>query len=71
MTTENKAPTDESLYITSIPAKTDAGTYYVWYKVAGDGNHTESTASAPVTVAIANMAGPHIGDSAILIPALF
>ena len=26
VTTENKAPTDESLYTTSIPAKTDAGT---------------------------------------------
>ena len=39
-------------YTTSIPSKTDAGTYYVWYKVAGDGNHTDSEASAPVTVAI-------------------
>jgi glucan-binding YG repeat protein len=26
-------------YTTSIPAKTDAGTYYVWYKVVGDANH--------------------------------
>lgn len=52
VTTENKAPTDEKLYTTSIPTKTDAGTYYVWYKVAGDGNHTDSEASAPVTVAI-------------------
>jgi len=52
VTTENKAPTDESLYITSIPAKTDAGTYYVWYKVNSDDNHTESTTSAPVTVTI-------------------
>ncbi len=26
-------------YTTSIPTATDAGTYYVWYKVEGDGNH--------------------------------
>ncbi|MEE3454971.1 MAG: YDG domain-containing protein, partial [Succiniclasticum sp.] len=29
-------------YTTSIPSKTDAGTYYVWYRVAGDGNHFDS-----------------------------
>ena len=39
MTTENTAPTDESLYTTFIPTATDAGTYYVWYKVVGDENH--------------------------------
>ena len=26
-------------YTTSIPTATDAGTYYVWYKVVGDANH--------------------------------
>ena len=26
-------------YTTSIPAATNAGTYYVWYKVVGDKNH--------------------------------
>ncbi|MBO5535960.1 MAG: InlB B-repeat-containing protein [Clostridia bacterium] len=45
------APTDESLYTTSIPAKTDAGTYYVWYKVKGDNNHTDTTpVCIPVTI---------------------
>ena len=29
-------------YTTSIPAKTDAGTYYVWYKVVGDENHLDT-----------------------------
>ena len=29
-------------YTTSIPTATDAGTYYVWYKVVGDENHTDS-----------------------------
>ncbi|MBR1875508.1 MAG: Ig-like domain-containing protein, partial [Lachnospiraceae bacterium] len=42
VTTENKVPTDESLYTTDIPAKTEVGTYYVWYKVKGDGNHADT-----------------------------
>ena len=29
-------------YSTSIPTATDAGTYYVWYKVKGDGTHEDS-----------------------------
>ena len=29
-------------YTTSIPTATDAGTYYVWYKVVGDGNHRDT-----------------------------
>ena len=29
-------------YTTSIPTKTDAGTYYVWYKVVGDANHNST-----------------------------
>ena len=44
VTTENKAPTDASLYTTSIPTATDAGTYYVWYKVVGDDNHKDTDA---------------------------
>lgn len=52
VTTENKAPTDEKLYTTSIPAKTEAGTYYVWYKVVGDSNHLDSNIGC-VTVTIA------------------
>ena len=38
-------------YTTSIPAKTDAGTYYVWYKAVGDKDHTDSDAK-PVTVTV-------------------
>ena len=34
-------------YTTSIPAKTDAGIYFVWYKVVGDENHNDT---APVCV---------------------
>ncbi len=42
VTTDNTAPTDESLYTTSIPTATNAGTYYVWYKIAGDENHNDT-----------------------------
>ena len=43
-------PTDG--YTASIPTATDAGTYYVWYKVVGDANHTD-TEPKPVEVTIA------------------
>ena len=44
------AATEE--YTASIPSKTDAGTYYVWYKVAGDDNHIDSDAACvKVTIA--------------------
>ena len=40
-----------SITPTSIPAKTEAGTYYVWYKVVGDSGHADTTpASVPVTI---------------------
>ena len=35
------APAD-NLYTTSIPTATNAGTYYVWYKVVGDENHNDT-----------------------------
>ena len=41
----------ESLYTTSIPTATEAGTYTVWYKVIGDANHSDSeAASLSVTI---------------------
>ena len=39
-------------YSTTIPAKTDAGTYTIWYKVKADANHSD-TAPRSVTVTIA------------------
>ena len=51
VTTENTAPTDDNLYTTSIPSKTDAGTYYVWYKAVADQDHTDSE-PACITVEI-------------------
>ena len=44
------APADG--WSTSIPTGTNAGTYYVWYKAVGDGNHGDSEA-AVITVIIA------------------
>ena len=60
VTTENVAPTDESLYTTSIPTGTNAGTYYVWYKVVGDDNHSD-TSPVCVTVRIGETAGGEAG----------
>ena len=53
VTTENVKPTDESLYTTSIPTKTNAGTYYVWYKAVGDANHNDSAASCVQAIILA------------------
>ena len=38
-------------YTTSIPTATDAGTYFVWYKVVGYDNHNDTAASC-ITVTI-------------------
>ena len=43
------APTGE--YSADVPTKTDAGTYYVWYKVVGDENHNDTEAK-PIAVTI-------------------
>ena len=51
VTTENTAPAGTA-YTEAVPKKTDAGTYYVWYKVTGDGNHKDvAPDSVPVTIA--------------------
>lgn len=42
--------TDGTHYGTTIPIGENAGEYTVWYKVAGDGNHSDTT---PVSVTIA------------------
>ena len=45
-----------SAYAEDVPTATDAGTYYVWYKVAGDENHNDTTPVC-VTVTVAQAAG--------------
>jgi len=51
-------------YTTSIPTATDAGTYYVWYKVVGDSNHEDSTPeSVSVTIEKAAITIPSGGGS--------
>lgn len=42
LSTDAATKPKESDYTISIPSKTDAGTYYVWYKVAGDENHDDT-----------------------------
>ena len=58
VTTENKEPAaDEYIFNnTSIPTGTDAGTYYVWYRVKGDSNHNDTEPLCiPVTIENASM----------------
>ena len=50
-----------SITPTSIPTATDAGTYYVWYKVVGDENHNDTN---PVCV-ISRISSPPSGPSTI------
>ena len=46
-------------FAASIPAATDAGTYYVWYMVKGDDNHADSDkACVTVTVSAADPTAP-------------
>ncbi len=50
-------------YTTSIPAKTEARTYYVWYKAAGDDNHNDTEAAKVlVTVGKATVTAPTIAS---------
>ena len=50
-------------YTTSIPSKTDAGTYYVWYKVVGDANHNDTqAANITVTISKATVTAPTIAS---------
>ena len=51
VTTENKAP-DASAYSTTVPTTANAGTYYVWYMVDGEGNNLDTEAES-VVVSIA------------------
>ena len=52
-------------YTTSIPAKTNAGTYYVWYKAAGDESHDDSE-PACVEAVIRQHVAPVYSSSLIL-----
>lgn len=41
---KDEAP-DEDAYSEDIPTGVEGGTYYVWYKIIGDENHTDSAAA--------------------------
>lgn len=49
---ENETTAPTSGYTASIPTAIDAGTYHVWYRVAGDKDHSDSVAACvDVTIA--------------------
>ena len=51
--------TDGTSYDTTIPTGENAGAYTVWYKVSGDGNHSDTTPeSVGVTIARKSVAVP-------------
>jgi len=64
------APTGDHAWNTDVPTGKNAGTYYVWYKGVGDGNHNDA-APACITVTIgkkaatinANAASKTYGDA--------
>ncbi|MBR5926172.1 MAG: hypothetical protein IKZ78_02295, partial [Firmicutes bacterium] len=63
VTTENTAPAD-NLYTTYVPAKTNAGTYYVWYKVAAyENNNDTEPACVTVTISPQSSSSPGTGES--------
>lgn len=51
VTTTESQPED-SAFRASTPKATDAGTYHVYYKVAGDANHKDKICATPVEVTI-------------------
>ena len=55
--TATSAPTNDSAWSTTVPSKTDAGNYKVWYIVRGDENHTD-TVPAYVEASIAPAENP-------------
>ena len=50
LTSSNSKPTTTSDFSTSIPTATNAGNYYVWYYIQGDGNHKDTEISGPISV---------------------
>lgn len=54
-TNTTTAPTDG--WSADIPTATAAGTYYVWYMVKGDDDHSDYYSTAPVSVTIKSSSG--------------
>ena len=49
---------DGQTYSTAIPTGTDVGTYTIYYKVVGDGNHTDvDAATVTATISTSSMSG--------------
>ena len=63
MTTSNSKPSSTSGFSSTIPSATNAGTYYVWYYVKGDGNHNDgaiSTSAVSVSISPKTVSSPTI-----------
>ena len=57
--------TKDGVYSTTVPAATDAGSYSVWYKVAGDSNHSDTDpVEVKVTIAKADITNASVDLSA-------
>ena len=52
-------------YTTAIPTGTNAGTYTVYYKVAGDATHAEGSGSVSVTINKAQITSVELSNNAI------
>jgi hypothetical protein len=59
---DEKTAPDASAFKEAIPSGTNAGTYYVWYMVKGDANHTD-TKPAVITVEIKSKDDPTPGPA--------
>ena len=63
--TDDAAEPDASAYAATVPAVTNAGTYYVWYKAKGSGSYKDSAADkTAVTVSKADPVTPTVQLSA-------
>lgn len=66
-TTDSETAPNEGEWATDIPKAANAGTYYVWYMIEGDTNHSDKAATKVEGVSIAK-ANPTITAPAALVP---
>ena len=63
VTTSSTKPENTDGFKTTIDQKTDAGTYYLWYYVAADGNHTDTEINTtPISKTITRIESATVGS---------
>ncbi|MBQ9003169.1 MAG: InlB B-repeat-containing protein [Eggerthellaceae bacterium] len=67
---DDKVVPDESAYTADIPAGTETGTYFVWYKVEGDGNHNDTEPACIVVTISDDEAVEQVVDMINALPAV-